>query len=338
VYNYAHERWKEERRVETRQAVGWSQPGLRERQELRGRDLLGIRDLDARETRTVLAVAAELKQRSRAGDRPPLLAGKVLALLFEKPSLRTHVTFETAMLHLGGHGVYLGVQDAGLGTRESYPDIARNLERWVDGIAVRTFSHANVEALAAHARVPVINGLSDWEHPCQALATLLTIQERFGRMDGARIAWIGDGNNVLRSLLLGAVRLGASVAIATPPGYGLDAETLQHARECAAPGVSVDVTADPVRAVRDADLVYTDVWASMGREAEADSRRRAFAAYQVNAALLGHAPRHALVSHCLPAHRGEEITDEMLDGPRGVAFDEAENRLHVQKSLLALAL
>jgi len=306
--------------------------------ELRGRDFLAIRDLDVQEMRTVLAVAAELKQRGRHGDRPPLLAGKVLALVFAKPSLRTHVTFETAMLHLGGHGIYLDSRSIGMGTRESYPDIARNLERWVDGIAARTFAHANVVALAAHARVPVINALSDWEHPCQALAALLTIEERFGRVGGVRIAWIGDGNNVLRSLVLGAVRLGASMAIATPPGYELDAETLRDARVCAADGATVDVTDDPVWAVRDADLVYTDVWTSMGQEAELEGRRRAFSRYQVNAALLAHAPRHAVVSHCLPAHRGEEITDELLDGPRAVAFDEAENRLHVQKSLLALAL
>ncbi|HXX37173.1 MAG TPA: ornithine carbamoyltransferase [bacterium] len=318
--------------VETWQAVKEPRAGLR------GRDLVTIRDLDAHEMRTVLSFATELKQRSEEGDRPPLLAGKVLALLFEKPSLRTHVTFETAMFHLGGHGLYLDTLGVGMGTRESYPDIGRNLERWVDGVAVRTFAHANVTTLAAHARVPVINALSDWEHPCQALAALLTIEERCGRLNGVQIAWIGDGNNVLRSLLLGAVRLGVSLAIATPPGYELDPQTIETARRSATAGASVEVTDDPVRAVRDADLVYTDVWASMGQEAEAEVRRRTFARYQVNAALLAHAPRHALVSHCLPAHRGDEITDEVLDGPRAVAFDEAENRLHVQKSLLALAL
>ncbi len=305
---------------------------------LRGRDVLGIGDLDAREMRAVLALAAQLKERGRAGDHPPLLEGKVLALLFEKPSLRTHATFETGMFHLGGHALYLDDRSAGLGRRESYADIARNLERWVQGIAVRTFAHANVEALAAHARVPVINALSDWEHPCQALAALFTLQERWERLEGLRIAWVGDGNNVLRSLLLGAVRLGVSVAIATPPGYELDAATLEEAGRRAAPGTVIDVIDDPVRAVRDADLVYTDVWASMGQEGEVERRRPVFARFQVNAALLARAPRHAVVSHCLPAHRGEEITDEVLDGPRSVAFDEAENRLHVQKSLLALAL
>ena len=305
---------------------------------LRGRDLTGMTDLDVRETAAVLDFAAELKARGRMGDRPELLGGKVLALLFEKPSLRTHATFEIAMLHLGGQAIYLDALGVGMGTRESYPDIARNLDRWVDGIVVRTFAHANVMALAEHAHVPVINALSDWEHPCQALATLLTVRERFGRLDGVRMAWVGDGNNVARSLVRGAVRLGVSMVLACPPGFGLDDRSLDEARASAAPGASLDVTDDPVRAVLSADLIYTDVWTSMGCEAEAVERRRAFAGYQINAALLAHAPRHALVSHCLPAHRGEEITDEVLDGPRSVAFDEAENRLHVQKSLLAQAL
>ena len=305
---------------------------------LRGRDFAGICDLDPRETLDVLDFAAELKARARAGDRPVSLGGKVLALLFEKPSLRTHATFEIAMLHLGGQAIYLDALGVGMGTRESYPDIARNLDRWVDGIVVRTFAHANVVALAEHAHVPVINALSDWEHPCQALATLMTIRERVGRLAGTRVAWVGDGNNVARSLLLGGVRLGVSLVIACPRGYGLDDRTLGDARASAAEGASIEVTDDPVRAVTGADVIYTDVWASMGREEEAAARRRAFAPYQVNAALLAHAPRAALVSHCLPAHRGEEITDEVLDGPRSVAFDEAENRLHVQKSLLARVL
>ncbi|HEX4836180.1 MAG TPA: ornithine carbamoyltransferase [bacterium] len=306
---------------------------------LRGRDFTGIRDLETGELQDLLRFAADLKTRSRAGDRPPLLAGKSLALLFEKPSLRTRVTFEAAMLQLGGHAIYLGAQDIQMGVRESYADVARNLDRWVDGIAARTFVHATITVLAEQARIPVINALSDWEHPCQALATFLTMQERWGRLAGLRLAWVGDGNNVLRSLLLGSVRLGISVTIATPEGYRLDAETLRAAREDAAAScASVEVTDDPAQAVSGADLIYTDIWASMGREAEADIRRRAFARYQVNAALLTHAPRHALVSHCLPAHRGEEITDDVLDGSRSLAFEEAENRLHAQKALLAQVL
>ncbi len=306
---------------------------------LRGRDFTAIRDLETDEVQDLLNFAADLKARRRAGDRPPLLAGKILAVVFEKPSLRTRATFEAAMLELGGHAIYLGAQDIHMGVRESQADVARNLERWVDGIAARTFAHATITILAEHTRVPVVNALSDWEHPCQALATLLTVQERWGRLSGLRLAWVGDGNNVLRSLLLGAVRLGISVAIATPDGYGLDAETLRAARElAAAAGAGVEVTDDPVQAVTGADLIYTDIWASMGREAEADVRRQAFARYQVNQALLAHAPRYALVSHCLPAHRGEEITDDILDGPRSLALEEAENRLHTQKALLAQVL
>jgi ornithine carbamoyltransferase len=306
---------------------------------LEGRDFTAIRDLETNEVQDLLNVAADLKARRRAGDRPPLLAGKILALVFEKPSLRTRVTFEAAMLELGGHAIYLGAQDINMGVRESPADVARNLERWVDGIAARTFAHATITILAEHTRLPVVNALSDWEHPCQALAMLLTIQERWGRLSGLRLAWVGDGNNVLRSLLLGSVRHGISVAIATPDGYGLDAETLRAARELAAgAGAGVEVTDDPVQAVTGADLIYTDIWASMGREAEADVRRQAFARYQVNQALLAHAPRYALVSHCLPAHRGEEITDDILDGPRSLALEEAENRLHTQKALLAQVL
>ena len=306
---------------------------------LQGRDFTAIRDLETGELQDLLDFAAELKARRRAGERPPLLAGKILALVFEKPSLRTRTTFEAAMLETGGHAIHLGPQDIQMGVRESPADVARNLERWVDGIAARTLAHATITILAEHTRIPVVNALSDWEHPCQALAALLTIRERWGRCAGVRLAWVGDGNNVLRSLLLGSVRLGISVAIATPDGYGLDAETLRAAREdAAAAGASVDVTDDPVQAVTGADLIYTDIWASMGREAEAGVRRKAFARYQVNAALLAHAPRYALVSHCLPAHRGEEITDDVLDGPRSLAFEEAENRLHTQKALLARVL
>ncbi|TMI80434.1 MAG: ornithine carbamoyltransferase, partial [Bacillati bacterium ANGP1] len=243
------------------------------------------------------------------------------------------------MLQLGGHAVYLGPHDIQMGSREIPADVARNLERWVDGIAARTFAHGTVEALAEHARIPVLNALSDREHPCQALAALLTIQERFGRLKGIRLAWVGDGNNVLRSLVYGGTALGMAVAVATPKDYGLDAETIRQGRSLAAgAGGALELSDDPAAAVRDADVVYTDVWTSMGQEATAAARRRAFTRYQVNAALLAHAPAHAVVTHCLPAHRGEEITDEILDGPRSVALDEAENRLHTQKALLAEVL
>jgi len=306
---------------------------------VRGRDFLSIRDLNPEELQHLLQRAAELKTRGKAGDRPTPLRGKVLALVFEKPSLRTRTTFEAGMFQLGGHAVYLGPPDIQMGSREIPADVARNLERWVDGIAARTFAQSTVEALAEHAHIPVINALSDWEHPCQALAALLTIQERFGRLEGIRLAWVGDGNNVLRSLLYGGAKLGVAIAVATPNGYGLDAETVRQGRALADAAHSVlEFTDDPVAAVRDADVIYTDVWTSMGQEEAAAARRRAFTRYQVNAALLAHAPGHAVVTHCLPAHRGEEITDEVLDGPRSVAFDEAENRLHTQKALLAEVL
>ena len=306
---------------------------------MRGRDFLSILDLTPEELQHLLQRAADLKARSRAGDRPALLGGKALALVFEKPSLRTRTTFETGMFQLGGHAVYLGPEDIQMGSRETPADVARNLERWVDGIAARVFAQKTVQALAEHARIPVINGLSDWEHPCQALAALLTIQERFGRIAGIRMAWVGDGNNTLRSLVYAGPRLGMAIVVATPEEYGLDADTLRRGRAMAdAGGGDLEVTDDPVAAVRGADVIYTDVWTSMGQEGTAMVRRRVFHPYQVNAALLAHAPNHAVVTHCLPAHRGEEITDDVLDGPRSVAFDEAENRLHTQKALLVEVL
>jgi ornithine carbamoyltransferase len=306
---------------------------------VRGRDFLSIRDLTAEDLQYLLARAAELKTRTKAGDRPTPLHGKVLALVFEKPSLRTRTTFEIGMFQLGGHAVYLGPPDIQMGSRETAADVARNLERWVDGIAARVFAQATVETLAEHARVPVINALSDWEHPCQALAALLTIRERFGRIAGIRMAWVGDGNNTSRSLVYAGAKLGMAIVVATPEEYGLDADTLGRGRAMADAGrASLEVTDDPVAAVRDADVIYTDVWTSMGQEATAAVRRRVFHPYQVNQALLARAPAHAVVTHCLPAHRGEEITDDVLDGPRSVAFDEAENRLHTQKALLAEVL
>jgi ornithine carbamoyltransferase len=306
---------------------------------VRGRDFLSIRDLSPVELQRLVSRAADWKTRARTGERPVPLHGKSVALVFEKPSLRTRTTFEVAMFQLGGHAVYLGPQDIQMGSRETPADVARNLERWVDGIVARTFDQATLVTLAAHSRVPVINALSDWEHPCQVLAALLTIQERFGRIQGIRLAWVGDGNNLLRSLVYGLPRLGVTIAIATPEEYGLDAETLRLGRTFGEEGGgSMEVGEDPAAAVRGADVIYTDVWTSMGQEATAAARRRVFHPYQVNATLLAQAPNHAVVMHCLPAHRGEEITDEVLDGPRSLAFDEAENRLYTQKALLAEVL
>ncbi|MBI2201037.1 MAG: ornithine carbamoyltransferase, partial [Armatimonadetes bacterium] len=273
------------------------------------------------------------------GDRPALLQGKVLAMLFEKPSLRTRVTFEVGMLQLGGHAIYLGPSDVQMGSRESVADVARNLERWVDGIMARTFAHRTVEELAEHAGVPVINGLSDLEHPCQTVADLLTIRERVGEVKGARVAWVGDGNNVCHSLLLGAAKLGIRMSVATPAVYAPDAKIVARAEEIARQtGGSIAVGTDPQEAVRDAKVINTDVWVSMGQESERATKLKAFAGFQVNADLVRRASRDVVVLHCLPAHRGEEITDDVLDGPHSAVFDQAENRLHAQKALLAKLL
>ena len=306
---------------------------------LRGRDFVSMDDLSPEEVRFVLDTAVDLKRRSKAGDRPPLLAGRVLAMIFEKPSLRTRVTFETGMWELGGHAIYLAPQDIQLGARESVPDVARNLERWVQGIMARTFAHRTVQLLAEHARVPVINGLSDVEHPCQTLGDLLTIRERFGHLDGLRVAWVGDGNNVCHSLLLGAAKVGMHMAVATPPRYAPEPAIVARAREIASTaGSRIEVGTDARAAAQGADVIYTDVWVSMGQEAERDAKIKAFSEFQVNAALVSQAASRAVVLHCLPAHRGEEITDEVLDGPQSLVLDQAENRLHAQKALLSLIL
>ncbi|HXG40880.1 MAG TPA: ornithine carbamoyltransferase [Candidatus Limnocylindrales bacterium] len=308
---------------------------------LRGRDLVGIADLAPAELERLLDRAAELKAELRARrehrDRP--LRNRTVALIFEKPSLRTRVTFETGILQLGGHPVDLASGEIGLGVRESVRDIARNLSRWVDAIVVRTFAHAVVEELAAEADVPVINALTDLEHPCQALADLLTLRERFGRTAGLVVAYVGDPNNVYHSLLLAGVMSGLEVRLARPPGYEPDPGILARAERLAAAGHGrVILGHDPRAVVRGADVVYTDTWISMGREAEAAERRRAFAGYRVDAALLDTAGPETLVMHCLPAHRGEEITADVLDGPRSIVLDQAENRLHAQKAFLAECL
>jgi len=306
---------------------------------LRGHDFVSMDDLSPEEVLQVLDTATDLKRRAKAGDRPVLLAGRVLAMIFEKPSLRTRVTFEVGMWELGGHAVYLAPQDVQLGARESVPDVARNLERWVGGIMARTFAHRTVQTLAEHARIPVINGLSDLEHPCQTLGDLLTIRERFGHLDGLRVAWVGDGNNVCHSLLLGAAKVGMHVAVATPARYAPDPAIVARAREIApASGSRIEMGTDAKAAARGADVIYTDVWVSMGQEAEREAKIKVFSGYQVNGALTAQAAARAVVMHCLPAHRGEEITSEVLDGPQSIVFEQAENRLHAQKALLSLIL
>jgi ornithine carbamoyltransferase len=292
------------------------------------RDLLRIADLESEDIERILGLAARLKAELRAGRPHPLLAGRTLAMIFEKPSLRTRVTFEVGMVQLGGAAIHLAPGDIRLGERESAGDIARNLERWVDLVMARTFLHQNVADLAAGARVPVINGLSDLHHPCQVLSDCFTLLERRGRIAGLRVAFIGDGNNVVHSWMDAASRLGFEFVLACPPGYEPDATIAAEA------GRHASLTHDPKEAARGADVVYTDVWTSMGQETEAKARRRAFGPYQVNERLVALARRDALVMHCLPAHRGEEITDAVIDGPQSVVFDQAENRLHVQKAIM----
>lgn len=306
---------------------------------LNGRDFISMDDLTPDEIRAVLERSSDLKRRLRAGESPPALAGKTLAMIFEKPSLRTRVTFEVGMRQLGGHAIYLSPQDIQLGTRESVPDVARNLSRWVNGIMARTFAHRTVQDLAEYATVPVINGLSDREHPCQILGDLLTIQDHARRLNGVRVAWVGDGNNVCHSLLLAGGKVGMHLAVATPSGYEPANEIVSRARSLAGKsGGSISVGRDPKEAVRGADIIYTDVWVSMGQEAKRAERLKAFAGFQVDSALVRAAGPQVKVMHCLPAHRGEEITDEVLDGPQSIVLDQAENRLHAQKGLLAMIL
>ena len=295
------------------------------------RDFLSLADLTRGEIEEILHLSATLKRDLKAGKRPPLLAGQSLAMIFEKPSLRTRVTFEVGMTQLGGYAIYLTPKDIQLGERESVADIARNLDRWVDLIMARTFSHATLLDLAKHAGVPVINGLSDILHPCQVLSDCFTLIEKRGRLDALHVAFVGDGNNVVNSWMNAAARLGFTFALACPPGYEPNEAVYGSAVKA---GAKVLVTHSVAEAVTNADVVYTDVWTSMGQEAESERRRRDFAAYQVNADLLRHARRDALVMHCLPAHREEEITSEVLDGPQSIVFDQAENRLHIQKGIM----
>lgn len=303
---------------------------------LRGRDLLSIADLSRGEIERVFDRAGELKAEYRAKRRHAELplAGRTLAMLFQRPSLRTRVTFEAGMNQLGGHAVYL-TNDVVLGARESVRDVARNLDRFVDAIVARTGPHEVVGELAAHASIPVINGLTLREHPCQALADLFTIRERFGRLDGLVLAFVGDGNNVYHSLSLAGALFGMQIRLAHPPGYAPNPRIVATAeRLAAANGARLSFSNDPAEAVDGAAVVYTDAWTSMGQEAEAEERRDAFAAFQVNGRLLDAAGPAALVMHCLPAHRGEEITDDVLDGPRSLVWEQSENRLHAQKGLL----
>jgi ornithine carbamoyltransferase len=293
-------------------------------------DLFGI---SLKEMRDLLRETARHKACHRHGERPPVLLDRVLGLVFDKPSLRTRVSFQSAMSQLGGTSIFLTGQEAGLGSRESVADCARVISRYVDAIVLRTFSHETIDTFAAHSSCPVINGLSNRDHPCQALADVFTMHEVFGDLTGRKLVFVGDGNNVARSLAVACFRLGMGFTLVAPDGYGFDSEFEQAYRQhlgAACPPASPE----PRAAVAAADVIYTDVWASMGQEAERDSRMRRFMPYQVNANFIAMAPRHARVMHCLPARRGEEITDEVIDGERSIVFQQAENRMHAQKALL----
>ncbi|PWH18155.1 MAG: ornithine carbamoyltransferase [Ardenticatenia bacterium] len=301
--------------------------------------LISIADLSSEELWHILNRARQLKDEWRSGGNRPILKGKVMGMIFQKPSLRTRISFDVAMLQLGGQALYISPDEIRLGERESVPDVARVLSRYVDVIMARVFSHQHIVDLATYSRVPVINGLSDYSHPCQGIADMFTIWEKLGYLKGVKLTYVGDANNVAVSLLFAATKLGMDFTIAHPPGYGLPAEVLRRAEEFArGSGSRITVTHDPVAAVRGAQVVYTDVWTSMGQEAEKAEREAVFPPYQVNIALLSHARPDAIVMHCLPAHRGQEITDEVADSSHSALFDQAENRLHAQKGILAFLM
>ena len=300
------------------------------------RHLLTLADVSAAEVQRIFAITEDLKTKFEQGLREPLLPGRVLALLFEKQSLRTRVSFEAGMVHLGGSSLMLG-DDAGFGKRESIADFSRVLSEMVDVIVVRAKRHTTVEEFAKYSSASVINGLTDLAHPCQALADLYTLREHCGKLEGLKVTWVGDGNNVARSLAEGCGHLGVNLTVCTPPGYEFDDAFLKESKK-KFPAFNVTATHDPKAAVRDAAAVYTDVWASMGQEAEGEKRKRDFADYQVNAKLMSQAPTDSIFLHCLPAHRGEEVTDDVIDSENSVVVAQAANRMHVQKGILVWLL
>ncbi|HET9323383.1 MAG TPA: ornithine carbamoyltransferase [Gaiellaceae bacterium] len=300
---------------------------------LRGRHFTRVSDFSREELELVLETAGRLREASR--EEQHVLPGRALGMIFQKPSTRTRVSFEVGIDQLGGHALYLRSDDLQLGRGETIRDTATVLSRYLDAIMIRTFAQSDVEELAAHASIPVINGLTDSAHPCQALADVLTIREHLGRIEGVRVAYLGDGNNVCASLMVAVARLGGSFVAATPEGYEPEPESLSVARES---GAAVDVVRDPAEAARGARVLYTDVWTSMGQDEERERRLRDLAGYGITADLLGRAERDAIVLHCLPAHYDEEITEEVLYGPQSAVWDQAENRLHAQKALMALVV
>ena len=307
---------------------------------LKGKDLLSIHDLSCEEVETILDLAGELKAMQKAGIEHRILAGKTLGMIFEKSSTRTRVSFETGMFQLGGQALFLSNRDLQIGRGEPIKDTARVLSRYLDGVMIRTFEHEKVEEFARYADIPVINALTDLLHPCQALTDLLTIREHKGKnLEGLKMAYVGDGNNMTHSLMYAAAKTGMNFVAATPDGYAPEEEMVQRAQEDAKEtGASIALVSDPFIAAKDADILVTDTWASMGQEAEHEERKKIFAPYQINRELLAAADKRAIVMHCLPAYRGEEITEDILEKFSNVIFDEAENRLHTQKAIMALLM
>ena len=306
---------------------------------LYGRDFLSIQEWSTEELTQVLDLAAELKEKQQRREAHPILRGKTLGMIFQKSSTRTRVSFEVGMWQLGGQALFLSSNDLQIGRGEPVKDTARVLSRYLDGIMIRTFSHAEVEELAAYADIPVINGLTDRLHPCQAMADLLTIREHKGSLKGLKMAYIGDGNNMVHSLMHGCAKFGMDISVATPTAYEPNAGIVAAAKQAAQnTGSRIELTQDVLEAAAGADVLYTDVWASMGMESEQVARQAVFKNYQINQQVLAAADKKAIVLHCLPAHRGEEITEDVLEGPQSVVFDEAENRLHVQKAIMALVM
>ncbi|HED23718.1 MAG TPA: ornithine carbamoyltransferase [Firmicutes bacterium] len=307
--------------------------------DMKGRDIISIHDLSREEVEQILDTAHVLKMKNKLGELYHPLQGKTLGMIFQKSSTRTRVSFEVGMWQLGGYALFLSANDLQLKRGETIADTARNLSRYLDGIMIRTFDHQDVVDLAQFGSIPVINGLTDLLHPCQVLSDLFTIREKKGRLDGIKLAYIGDGNNMAHSLMFGGAKMGMHVVICSPSGFEPDPDVTRLSRlDAAKSGATINVQDDPAEAVKDADIIYTDVWTSMGMEEEYEERLQSFQRYQVNGALLEKAQEDVLVMHCLPAHRGEEITDDVIDGPRSIVFDQAENRLHAQKAILALVM
>lgn len=306
---------------------------------MKGRDFLSIHDFTTEEVYQLLDLADELKAKQKRGEEHHLLKGKTLGMIFQKASTRTRVSFEVGIWQLGGYGLFLNAADLQIGRGEPIADTARTLSRYVDGIMIRTYSHNDVVQLAKYATIPVINGLTDLLHPCQIMADLMTVREYKKELKGLKLAYIGDGNNVAQELMFGGAKVGMHVSIASPAGYKpLDEIVKQAQADAAKTGAYIEVVDDPFAAAKDADVLYTDVWASMGQEQEQKKRAEVFKNYQINAGLLKAAASDAIVMHCLPAHRGEEITEEVIEGPQSVVFDEAENRLHAQKAIMAVLM